>query len=52
VRKESARERTRLEKKLATCNNTLERAMSQLTIIDPRVAGMERASEQQRRANE
>jgi hypothetical protein len=52
VRKEGVRDRTRLEKRLAACDDALAKALRELTILNLRGAGMERPSEQPRRAIE
>jgi len=52
VQKEGVRDRTRLEKRLAACDDALAKALRELTILNLRGSGMERPSERPRRAIE
>jgi len=52
VQKEGVRDRTRLEKRLAACDDALAKALRELTILNLRGSGMERPLEQPQRAIE
>lgn len=52
LQKEGVRDRTRWEKRLAACDDALAKALREVTILNLRGAGMERPSEQPRRAIE
>src|SRR2546429_1809405 len=52
LQKEGVRDRTRLEKRLAACDDELAKALRELTILNLRGSGMERPLEQPQRAIE
>jgi cell division protein FtsB len=49
LQKEGVRDRTRLEKRLAACDDALAKALGELTILNLTGAGMERTLEQPQR---